>query len=343
MADVKISALPASTTPLAGTEVFPVVKGGQTRQVSVNNLTTGKAVSATQYTSTIATGTAPLVVASTTEVANLKAANATSADTANQVKSNATTGVLQVAGPGTGTTRVMTTPNANFTAARTDAAQTFSGDQTINAGGLYLNGATKKYYLYGDSLDNLSVVRYSLAGDFEALPFRILPNNDIVALSGNFVVGTSGKGIDFSATAGTGTSELLADYEEGTFTPTITFGGASTDITYDAGYTTASYVKIGRQVFVTISVLLTNKGSASGDAAIAGLPFTVANNINNFAASALGAAGMTQTGYAWAKVSPGSTFAYVYSTSDAGTRSLLTNTNFTNTTELQMSLSYYTS
>ena len=46
MADVKISGLPASTTPLAGTEVLPVVQGGQTRQVSVANLTAGRAVSA---------------------------------------------------------------------------------------------------------------------------------------------------------------------------------------------------------------------------------------------------------------------------------------------------------
>jgi hypothetical protein len=45
MADVKISGLPASTTPLAGTEVLPIVQGGQTRQVSVDNLTAGRATS----------------------------------------------------------------------------------------------------------------------------------------------------------------------------------------------------------------------------------------------------------------------------------------------------------
>jgi hypothetical protein len=45
MADVKISGLPASSTPLAGTEVLPIVQSGQTRQVSVTNLTAGKAVS----------------------------------------------------------------------------------------------------------------------------------------------------------------------------------------------------------------------------------------------------------------------------------------------------------
>jgi hypothetical protein len=62
LADVKISGLPASTTPLAGTEVLPIVQGGQTRQVSVANLTAGRAVSATDLTltgvATVPAGTA---------------------------------------------------------------------------------------------------------------------------------------------------------------------------------------------------------------------------------------------------------------------------------------------
>lgn len=49
MADVKISALPASTTPLTGAEVLPIVQGGVTKQVSVTNLTSGKTVAATGY------------------------------------------------------------------------------------------------------------------------------------------------------------------------------------------------------------------------------------------------------------------------------------------------------
>lgn len=46
MANSKISALPAASTPLAGTEVLPVVQGGITEQVSVANLTAGRVVSA---------------------------------------------------------------------------------------------------------------------------------------------------------------------------------------------------------------------------------------------------------------------------------------------------------
>jgi hypothetical protein len=44
MADSKISALPASTVPLAGTEVLPIVQSSATKQVSVANLTAGRAV-----------------------------------------------------------------------------------------------------------------------------------------------------------------------------------------------------------------------------------------------------------------------------------------------------------
>lgn len=60
MADAKISALPASTTPLAGTEVLPVVQGSTTKQVSVANLTAGRAVSA----SSLALTGSPLPVSS---------------------------------------------------------------------------------------------------------------------------------------------------------------------------------------------------------------------------------------------------------------------------------------
>jgi len=52
LADSKISALPAATTPLAGTEVLPIVQSGVTDQVTVANLTVGRAVSALSFAST---------------------------------------------------------------------------------------------------------------------------------------------------------------------------------------------------------------------------------------------------------------------------------------------------
>jgi hypothetical protein len=99
MADLKISQLTAATTPLAGTEVLPIVQSGVTKKVATDDLTV------------------------------------------KNIRSNATSGLLQVAGPAAAATRVMTTPDANFTVARTDAGQTFTGDQQIN-GLLSLNTAS---------------------------------------------------------------------------------------------------------------------------------------------------------------------------------------------------------
>ena len=89
---------------------------------------------------------------------------------------------------------------------------------------------------------------------------------DQTIVDGNLVIGTAGKGIDFSATPGTGTSELLSDYEEGTWTPSYT-GWTINPIT-DLG----TYIKIGNQVTVS---LLAHNGTSSGTAvSIGGLPFT---------------------------------------------------------------------
>lgn len=63
--------------------------------------------------------------------------------TVKNVRSNATTGILQVAGPAAAATRTMTVPDANFTAARTDAAQSFTGDQTLGTGNLIQGTAGK--------------------------------------------------------------------------------------------------------------------------------------------------------------------------------------------------------
>lgn len=57
MADLKISQLPAASTPLAGTEVLPIVQSGTTKQVSVNDLTAGKAVTAATVTATTVNAT----------------------------------------------------------------------------------------------------------------------------------------------------------------------------------------------------------------------------------------------------------------------------------------------
>lgn len=103
MANTKISALTSATTPLAGTEVLPIVQSSATVKVAANDLTV------------------------------------------RNVRANATTGILQITGPAAASTRIATVPDANWTAARTDAAQSFTGDQTLSTGNLIQGTAAKGF------------------------------------------------------------------------------------------------------------------------------------------------------------------------------------------------------
>ena len=94
---------------------------------------------------------------------------------------------------------------------------------------------------------------------------------DITSTTGNVVIGTAGKGIDFSVTSsgsGTMTSELLADYEEGTWTPADA-SGAGLSFTNLA----CTYIKIGKQVTVFGNITYPVTASAAA-VFISGLPFT---------------------------------------------------------------------
>jgi hypothetical protein len=73
---------------------------------------------------------------------------------------------------------------------------------------------------------------------------RINNAQNVTVSAGNLVIGTSGKGIDFSATPGTGTSELLSDYEEGDWTPNQGAG----IVLVGTFSSSATYTRIGRQV-----------------------------------------------------------------------------------------------
>jgi hypothetical protein len=105
---------------------------------------------------------------------------------------------------------------------------------------------------------------------------RVDKTGNVSISTGNVVMATSGKGIDFSAvTGGTGTAtaNVLNDYEEGTFTATLK--GGTTDPTI-AVTTTGKYTKIGNQVFVRIMFGNVSTVGASGTISITGLPFTSA-------------------------------------------------------------------
>lgn len=97
-------------------------------------------------------------------------------------------------------------------------------------------------------------------------------SGDVTLSTGNLVIGTAGKGIDFSADphAPGMTSELLDDYEEGTWTPTL--GGTATYQQQGGTYT-----RVGRIVQVEGRLIVNSIGTGS-TTTVSGLPFAVFND-----------------------------------------------------------------
>jgi len=116
---------------------------------------------------------------------------------------------------------------------------------------------------------------------------------------GNLVIGTNGKGIDFSAqtatATGTTTSEILDSYEEGNWTGSLTSATPPSSVPTATG----TYVKIGRQV--TVNIIFSNKNTTggSGKMYVSGLPFTAAaGHVGSYASHSLEAQGSFGSSYA---------------------------------------------
>jgi hypothetical protein len=117
----------------------------------------------------------------------------------------------------------------------------------------------------------------------------LVGSGNVTLSNGNLVFSTAGTGIDFSATAnssGTMTSELLADYEEGIFSPTA-FGSSSAGTT-TYGLQFGMYVKIGNLCHFQVRMQVTNM-TGTGDLYLGGLPFnTISDTERAYASIAVG-------------------------------------------------------
>jgi hypothetical protein len=133
----------------------------------------------------------------------------------------------------------------------------------------------------------------------------------------NFKIASAGGGIDFSVNSNPAgmTSELLNDYEEGTWTPVI--GGSTSESGQSYSGQTGYYTKIGRVVTTSFRVVLTNKGTITGDVVIKGLPFTAQNSIFYAGGTAYWTGLATSWNYVLLEVGANTTFAYLDGTKTA--------------------------
>ena len=249
MANSKISALTSATT-VVGTEVLPIVQSSATVKVSVANLTPGldtiTAVKGGTGQTSYAIG--DLLYANTTttlaKLADVATGNALISGGIGVAPSwgkiGLTThisGVLPVANGGTNASSASITAFNNIT-------------------GYSASGAT------GTTTTNLV---------FSTSPSITNPTfvADATLSTGNITQGTAAKGINFTAnTPATGnTSQLLNDYQEGTWTPTDQ-SGAGLTLTINS----ASYVKVGKMVCVSMDIKFPITANTSNF--LVSLPFT---------------------------------------------------------------------
>jgi hypothetical protein len=171
---------------------------------------------------------------------------------------------------------------------------------------------------------------------------RAVSATQLTLSTGNLIV-ANGQGVDFSATPGTGTSELFADYEEGTFTPVVA-DAATGGNTGTAALAKGRYTKVGRLVTVTIAFVdITTTGmTAINTFFVRGLPFTtVTDAFVNFTGSSFNSQLASTNGAIYPAISNNSAAIYFMNGIAAGTNTTLTVASITSgQTDLYVSLTY---
>jgi hypothetical protein len=198
---------------------------------------------------------------------------------------------------------------------------------------LAIGADLNQYLRYNTGLDGVELsgysgVMFSTVGGTERMR---ITSDGYARLSA-----TSG-GIQFNGD--TAAANALDDYEEGTWTMGISFGGASSGVTYSDN--TGTYTKIGRKVTVNGWLNLALKGSSVGAARITGLPFTTTASYSNYSAISFRATSISYVGLITGFPEVSSTTILLEEMGESGTNTVLRDTDFSNGSSIMISLTYF--
>ena len=226
------------------------------------------------------------------------------------IKNDADTAVLTVA---TGTTNVdivgdvtASTLNADGdTAAGDNAAIGYTASEGLILTG---QGSTDDITIKNDA--DTTVVNVATGG------------TDVEISAGNILFGTADKGVYLGVTSATA-SNLLDDYEEGTWTPTLTRSG--TTMTSQNLSAEASYRKVGSLVHIQFDISITAIGSGGNESAfLSNLPFTAASSAGRGQIFMGYFGGMAKNVIRLgADINPSSTYGDIYDVSDTATTTVV--------------------
>lgn len=125
--------------------------------------------------------------------------------------------------------------------------------------------------------------------------------------------------------------------EVGNWTPVLTLGGATTGITYTTQ--SGKYHREGDLVTVWCDMVLSSKGSATGSAAITGLPFANGLGINAYEYAQPDALA-SFTGYQLGVLMQNGATSVLPRKNKDGADSQITDTNFNNTSVIRFRIEY---
>lgn len=132
----------------------------------------------------------------------------------------------------------------------------------------------------------------------------------------------------------------LDDYEEGTWTPDLQFGGAKVGIGYVRQ--DGEYTKKGREVTVTCYIGLSSKGTSVGVAEIYGLPFTLKNSYGTPSPPSFWIYKISFADFFNGYAFKNQTHIILQEITNAGVTSSITNADFAGDSSMMISMTYFT-
>ena len=232
------------------------------------------------------------------------------------IKNDADTAVVQIP---TGTTNVTMAGTLDVTSDITGLTLNADGDTSAGDNAAIGYTAAEGLILTGQgSTDDITI-----KNDADTTVVNVATGGTDVEISaGNLLFGTASKGVYLGVTSATA-SNLLDDYEEGTWTPSITRSG--TAMTSQNLAAEASYRKVGSLVHIQFDIEITAIGSGGNESAyISGLPFTAASSAGRGQIFIGYFGGMAKNVIRLgADINPGSTYGDVYDVSDTATTTVV--------------------
>jgi hypothetical protein len=187
---------------------------------------------------------------------------------------------------------------------------------------------------------------YAGGGSGADLKMFIGNSGNVSIADGNLIV-AAGHGVDFSANQNNSgmTSELLDDYEEGTFTPTIHAGASNISL---ASNNYGKYTKVGNVVHCSgrFQASSLTAGSSSTNVELGGLPFTCDAPLSTGTGAVAGsigfAGGFAGEAATMMQIRDGETNAFLYYQNSSLTVSNVKGNDLGSTTTIVFQITYQT-